>query len=364
MGVSQLPDDPADLAETFDASCWGDDGGRSVAAPLLDECAAGVFPESLTLLRTCLQVQSRLVRILTQDDDASDEVALRDHLADAVRERVELGLIDDDSIVVAHRLAAPHSPIAARVYEDPSGQASKSLLLGLMGQATSPSQQPVENQLSEVLAFLIDRSASFARGFLRLCDAGRDGDLRDAVAAATVIGARTRISLPAPGPDGLPQRTILFPDISIDGGDLAFQVLVEVKVDADLHRTTIAGRTLAQPDAYAHAWRFVDEPTSPKIRRVCTLTRTPIASDQDPWRRASLTWREVGSLLDAEIQSRHTPDLTVISSDLRNLINTIVYPPVVDPDDFVYVSSIGAIVSRITGIPHMRSRKFPTLRAG
>ena len=242
LAAADLRITAAELAETFDESVWGDDAGRSFTLPLLERCKDGEMPSSVTLVRACLYTQSRSVRLITQDYDAPEEVALLDRLAQAVRDRVALNDLDDEATVIARCLSLPDLPLTGSAYEDPAARPERSLLLGLMSQPTSLSQQPIENQLTEVVAFLLDRSDAFARGFVGLGDA-RDGDLRDAVANAGQIGARTRISLPAPGPSGLPQRTTLFPDLSIDGSNLAFQVLVEAKVDAELHRTTMSGET-------------------------------------------------------------------------------------------------------------------------
>jgi hypothetical protein len=342
-----LPSDSAKLAETFDATCWGEDGGRVIAKPLLAACATGVLPESLTLLRTCLHIQSRIVRVRTQDDDAPDEVALLHWLAAAVRERVATDAIDQEAAVVAEQLTAPERPISSRIYEDPTTRPAKSLLLGLLSQAATTLQHPLENQLSEVLAFLIDRDQKFAGRFLSLCAGETDAQLLDAVTEAQSIGARTRISLPSPAPGGLPQRRTLFPDISIEGAGGAFQVFVEAKVDADLHRTTIDGISIQQPDAYAYAWRRINEPDPPKVRRVCTLTREqPAETSSDPWRCASITWREVAALTDGEASD----ELKIIGSELATLINTAIYPPLVDAAALAYVKRVGPLVlNALTG---------------
>ena len=337
-----LPADPAQLAETFDPTIWGEDAGRAAAERLL--ASSGPLPESLTLLRTCLHIQSRIVRVATQDDDALDEVALLNSLADAVRERVTAGPVDSEATVVARQLTGGQ-PIAAAIYEDPSSREPRSLLIGLVTQPTTALRHPLENQLSEIVAFLVDRDEAFARGLLDLCAGDLDTQLQDAVAGASAIGARTQISLPAPGPGGLPQRTTLFPDVSIEGSDQAFQVLLEVKVEAALHHTNIAGVVFEQPDAYAHAWRLLAEPGPAKTRRVCTLTRERLAdTGSDPWRRNSVTWREVAELLDNSTGVAIDAQLKLIATELMTLINTIVYPPTIDPQLLAYVQQIGPAV--------------------
>lgn len=359
---AELPAEAAGLAETFDATWWGGDAGRAVAEPLLDRCrAGGAMPESLTLARTCLHVQSRLVRVLTQDHDEPEEQALLGRLADGVRQQVARGEIDNEVEVIATHIAQPEQPIVARIYEDPADRPARSLLWGLMTQPASVLQHPLENQLSEVLAFLIDRSPDFARGFLRLCEGDRDGALRIAVERAGAIRTRTRISLPAPAPEGLPKRATLFPDISIEGDNRSFQIFVEVKVDAEPHITTIAGHRLLQPDAYAAAWRQISDVGAAKVRRVCTLTRAvtddldPSDVRADPWRWAAVTWQQVVELIDLLLKDDAEPQLSLILGELHSIIVNVVCQGDIDPDEWASVQRIGrtvldALVEELTSL--------------
>ena len=372
----ELPAEAALLAETFDATWWGRDGGRAAAERLLDRCrSGGAVPESLTLARTCLHVQSRLVRVLTQDHAEAEEQALLERLADAVRRKVAAGAIDDEVAVIAEHISRPEQPIPARVYEDPVSRPPRSLLWGLMLQPASALQHPLENQLSEVLAFLIDRGANFAGGFLRLCDGDQDGGLRVAVQRAGSIGARTRISLPAPAPEGLPKRATLFPDISIEGSDRTFQIFVEVKVDGEPHLTTTAGSELLQPDAYAAAWRQIHDVEAAKVRRVCTLTRAvtdvldPSDGRADAWRRAAVTWMQVGELIDRLLKEDAEPQLSLILGELRSIIDNVVYHVDIDPEEWELVQRTGrtvldAIVEELTSThPDVQPSSAVTARA-
>lgn len=279
-----------------------------------------------------------------------EEQALLERLADAVRQKAASGEIDDEVAVIAEHVSRPEQPILARVYESPASRPARSLLWGLMTQPASVLQHPLENQLSEVIAFLIDRSPRFASGFLRLCDGDRDGALRVAVERAEAVGARTRISLPAPAPEGLPKRATLFPDISIEGDNRSFQIFVEVKVDAEPHVTTIAGVELLQPDAYAAAWRQIYDVEAAKVRRVCTLTRAvtdvldPTGGRSDTWRRVAVTWRQVGELIDHLLEDEAEPQLSIILGELRSIIDTVVYQVEIDPDQWEFVQTTGRIV--------------------
>ena len=135
LETADLAIEAAVLAETFDETSWGGDCGMAVAIPLLESCrAGGQIPESMTLLRTCLCAQSRLVRRWTQDDDVPEDEALLERLAQAVRERATQAESDDEVAVIARYLPRPELPILARVYEDPEARLPRLLLWGLMTQ--------------------------------------------------------------------------------------------------------------------------------------------------------------------------------------------------------------------------------------
>jgi hypothetical protein len=145
LAMVPLPGDAAQLAETFDADVWGKDRGDAVAEPLLGACRNGVFPDGLTLLRTCLHVQSRIVRVATQDDEAADEVALLDRLAARVRQRASEGTKEIEANFVAEHLTGGHA-ITSKVYDDPSRRPRRSLLAGLMLQPTTALRHPIETR--------------------------------------------------------------------------------------------------------------------------------------------------------------------------------------------------------------------------
>jgi hypothetical protein len=263
-------------------------------------------------------------------------------LAGLVRERVAAGRIDEETHFIARSLAEPEDKInSAALYSDPTGRPPPSLLAGLMRQPTTRDQQPIENQFSEALSFLTAWWPRFASRLAQLCGSPEDQQLRDAVTAAEVIGARTRVSLPVLNAGVGPRRGFLFPDVSIEGSERTFQILLEVKVTADLHTATVGGRELLQPDAYAAAWRRLVDPAPARTRRVSTLTREPLdLHDSDPLRKSSLTWAQVVELLEEEEQAGVPQELAVISADLRAAVSELILPPAIDPAEFAYLSGV------------------------
>ncbi len=123
-----------------------------------------------------------------------------------------------------------------------------------------------------------------------------------------------------------------------------------MKVDAEPHITTIAGSELLQPDAYAAAWRHIYDVEAAKVRRVCTLTRAvtdlldPTGGRSDSWRRAAVTWRQVGELIDHLLQDDAEPRLSIILDEVRWIIDNVVYQADIDPDEWEFVQTTGRMV--------------------
>src|SRR4051812_27029734 len=174
-----------------------------------------------------------------------------------------------------------------------------------MRQPTTVNVQPLENQLTESLAWLINRSDRFAR---RVVDvfARADPELATALEGVGKIGARTQLPLPRPG------GGTLFPDLSIDGEGGSFQLLVEVKVTSGFHDYD----GLLQPAMYAHAWRELGEPGPVRLRRVGTLAKeTPPWSDD--WKAEDVTWKQIRAVLEAELES----EVRTVATDVASAID-------------------------------------------
>lgn len=150
------------------------------------------------------------------------------------------------------------------IYQDPAGPYPRPTLLpALMSVPAKEGQHQHENQATEILAWLVDRSDAVAHAVTELFlghlpPARRPGP----------IGARTQLSLPRPG-----GRTV-YPDLSIDGPFASFQLLVEVKIAADLSETLDeTGLVRKQDELYRQAWKAQGTDGQAAVRAVGTLTR-------------------------------------------------------------------------------------------
>lgn len=215
--------------------------------------------------------------------------------------------------------------MAAVIYQDPAAaRVRPDLVDALMGEPTKPGQHPLENQCTEVLAWLIDRSPEFARAFVRLF-------LPTAVAdSADVIGARTQLSLPA-----LPTTGVLRPDLSVEGSGRTFQLLVEVKVGSIFGEYTDEDAVVLQPDVYVAAWHAAEEPHRAQVRMVGTLTRDGgpgRPSDRDPMRGPDVSWTAVrealGDLIDRGALSE---SVSLVAASFRSALDSRVVKPTLPP---------------------------------
>ena len=138
----------------------------------------------------------------------------------------------------------------SHVYVDPAGTHYRppNLIQGLMKYPSTISLAPQENQFTEALAWLIDRSDLFARRFAELFLPA------DVVAQARVIGTLTQVGLPKASGSGM-----VWPDLSVVGSERVFELFVEVKVDASLNEyTDIDGHeVILQPAYYIQAWKLL-----------------------------------------------------------------------------------------------------------
>src|SRR5947208_572316 len=114
--------------------------------------------------------------------------------------------------------------MAARIYTDPLQPRQRpNLIAGLISTPSTPATQPLENQMTETLAWLIDRSPAFARAFIQLF-VMNDVQATAAAAGCSAFGASTQVRLPKLPGAGHPR-----PDLSVCGDGRRFQGLIEVK---------------------------------------------------------------------------------------------------------------------------------------
>lgn len=183
---------------------------------------------------------------------------------------------------------------------------------------------PFENQVSEILGFLIDHDATFAASLAaRLWSPDGTG-----LPAAEAIGA-----FPGGSLKGGELAPHLYPDISICGSGGSFQILVEVKVTAEFHGFPGgSGNLVLQPDAYAIAWQRAAGQLPADRRRVATIApRAPARPDPPPpLRGGDLEWaRDVIPLLLSCARRRGAPadPVGAVALDLAAAVASRLAPP-------------------------------------
>ena len=120
-------------------------------------------------------------------------------------------------------------------------------------------------------------------------------------AASSGSRARTQISLPRPGGGNV------FPDLSIEGAGASFQLLVEVKIGAQLSESPDAdGGAVKQDDLYRQAWAAMDDEGQAAVRAVGTLTRPggPATVDSEALRALDVSWSALRDALAACVPNR------------------------------------------------------------
>jgi hypothetical protein len=230
-------------------------------------------------------------------------------------------------------------------YVDPTSAEwhAPSLVTGLMKNPATEKQTPLERQLTVVVAWLAHHSEQFARALLRRF---LEGDA-EAIAATTGeglrIGARTWGTLrPVNGVTGP-----LYPDITITGSDRAFELIVEMKVDAGVHASgDLDGRTLYQPDAYAYSWiHNYDAAKEASVRRVGTLTRDGVEVELSPelagWRAGAVRWSQVRDDLSGLL------DRDEIEADVRTVAQEVLEAI----DNFVLATAVPGIEAKLELLP-------------
>jgi hypothetical protein len=208
-------------------------------------------------------------------------------------------------------------------FEPDSPLVDRNLIRGLMSTPATMKQSPEENQVSEVLAWLVNRSPTFAGAFVALFfDEGSDGV--DAAASATRYAATTRTKLPPVSGFGA-----LYPDLSIVGDSRSFQLLVEVKVEADFHINSGPTGDLQHVEAYATAWGMVKGGGEASVRGVGTLSRTPPTTRPlASLRVRDVAWDEVQTLLGRLAAAGELDlDVRVVAADFAEVVSQRVMPP-------------------------------------
>lgn len=224
-------------------------------------------------------------------------------------------------------------------YRDPGsgGWPAPNLIAGLIAAPTTETLSPLERQATIVLAWLAHHSRTFAVAFLERFLAGDDEVLASKLANEAVIGARAWGTLR--GLEGV--TGYIYPDLTIAGSERSFELIVEVKIDAQLHWWPLPdGTRLYQPDAYIRSWAENYDPEfEATIRRVGTLTRNGpgIELAPHPFRAADVRWQDVRDVLAALLEEgRLEPEVLAVALDAAAAIDQRILlvkqpPPIDDP---------------------------------
>ncbi|MGH3065830.1 MAG: hypothetical protein ACRDOF_05945 [Gaiellaceae bacterium] len=230
-------------------------------------------------------------------------------------------------------------------YVDPTSAEwhAPSLVTGLMQNPATEKQTPLERQLTVVVAWLAHHSEQLTRALLRRFFEGDASALAAISQDGLHIGARTWGTLrPVDGVTGH-----LYPDITITGSDRVIELIVEMKVDAGVHASgELDGRTLYQPDAYAHSWATnYDASKEARVRRVGTLTRDGVGVELWPdlaaWRAAEVRW------IDVRDDLRELLD----GGGIEEAVRTVAQEALEAIDDFVLATAVPGIEAKLASLP-------------
>lgn len=173
-------------------------------------------------------------------------------------------------------------------------------LLATMISASSRTSLRLEDQLTEALAWILDRDQRLAVRVMGLFVAG-DAEATALVEQAERVGVSTQVRLPP-----LPDRpgSHLRPDLSLTLDDRELQLLVEVKAGADFNLYEVAGgTTIDQVTAYIAAWQSLGGETEARVRKVGSLTPEgigPRTTEVSSLRANDVGWLDLVDLLRNE----------------------------------------------------------------
>lgn len=189
------------------------------------------------------------------------------------------------------------APPEAEPFRSPAApDARPGLLTRMMRTPSSIAISPLENQVTEALAWLVDHSEAFARALVRALIGADDDETLSMLERSSDLGAHTQIRLP---PLDWAERQ--YADLSIADPGRHIQVITEVKVGAPFSASVMPdGTTLDQAERYLAAWRAGDLSGQARARRLATISTTgpPTPPPADPMRGLDLTWaRDVVPLL-------------------------------------------------------------------
>jgi hypothetical protein len=200
------------------------------------------------------------------------------------------------------------------------------LIDGLIAKPTTPTKTQLEDQTTVVLAWLLDQWPAFARTFVARCM----GDAADVLDSASVIRARTWISLPklACSPGG----GVMRPDLALAGDGRSFELIIENKVGATPHHyECLSGchpPQIPQQEAYALAWEECPPTQEARVRRVSVLSRDPVPKvEPAALRGRDLLWTDVRAMLAKAVEDPNLDrGLMTVATDFGAVLDEKVIP--------------------------------------
>ena len=130
----------------------------------------------------------------------------------------------------------------------------------------------------------------------------------------------------------LPETGHLYPDLSVAGSNRSFEILVEVKIDAEIHYWELEdGTRLYQPDAYWRSWHenYVPEGEA-RARRIATLTVSGagIAEAERLSAWVDLRWSGVGATLGELLSAgKIESEFAGVAKDVHAAITELILDP-------------------------------------
>jgi hypothetical protein len=208
----------------------------------------------------------------------------------------------------------------------------------------------LEDQLTEFLAWLLSRSSELTRAVVEQFFRGDDHALAE-LHKSDRFGIETQVRLPPIGPGNH-----LRPDLSITGPDRRFQLLVEIKAEADFHHVEAEdGSQIDQASAYVCAWELLEGQHEARLRRVGTLTRDGTAPEHGRPRAADVSWTEIARTIEQSERRGHLDALSLkaVATDLCEAID-LLFGTLVEPAGFLVgagelVAAVAAAMARACG---------------
>jgi hypothetical protein len=207
----------------------------------------------------------------------------------------------------------------------------------------------LEDQLTEFLAWLLSRSSELTHTVVEQFFRGDDDALAE-LHESDRFGIETQVRLPPIG-----RGNHLRPDLSITGPERRFQLLVEIKAEADFHHVEAEdGSQIDQVSAYVRALELLDGQHEARLLRVGTLTSDGTAPEHGRLRAADVSWTEIARTIEESDRRGHLhASLKAVATDLCEAID-LLFGTLIEPPGFLVgagelVAAVAAAMARAGG---------------